>query len=179
MSDLYNQIVSGRNGFEQLLAKLPGFKGYHDREARRQADKMLRDFLAEQIATQINRFSAAERDLLDADGGLMFMAKTSAAKSRMQTLHDKIKAAPQGFSGFFGAIKIESEELEKLYNFDEAMVRYADELKTAVEALAAAVGDKDKTTDAIKAVERIASEGSEAYDLRDDVLTNLDKMLGH
>ena len=45
-SSLYDQIISQRGSVENLMAKIPGFKGYHDKQARRQADTILRQHLA-------------------------------------------------------------------------------------------------------------------------------------
>ena len=47
MSDLYDQIVSQRGQFERLIARIPGFRGYVDKGARRTADRMLRDQIAD------------------------------------------------------------------------------------------------------------------------------------
>ncbi len=55
MSDLYDQIVNQRGSFEQLLARLPGFRGYVDKGARRTADRMLRDHLSDQLGQRVNR----------------------------------------------------------------------------------------------------------------------------
>jgi hypothetical protein len=45
MSDLYDQIASQRGSLEKLAARLPGFGGYIERATRRQADRMLRDYM--------------------------------------------------------------------------------------------------------------------------------------
>ena len=48
-SELYNEIVAQRGSLENLIAKIPGFKGYHEKNARRQADKLLRQHLVQQF----------------------------------------------------------------------------------------------------------------------------------
>jgi hypothetical protein len=180
MSELYDRIISQRGeGLKALVDKIPGFKGYHDREARRDADRMLRDYLAEQLEGQINRFAQVERTLLDGGSGLAYMSKSSSAKTKVQILHDKIKTAAPKYAGFFAVIKIESEELEKIYNFDQAMVQYVTKVKEAIGDLESALGDeKAKIETAIATIGDVASEGSQAFELRDEVLTNLDKELG-
>ncbi len=177
VSDLYNQISSNRNAIDRLMARIPGFEGYQDRLARRQADRILRDYLADQISVLINRFIGIEKDLLET-GGLTLMTKTSAAKSKMQLYRDRIKAAALGYSGFFEAIKIESGELEKLYSFDEAQTQYIDKLSEEVEAFVNAAKANQGVTEALDALEATADKANEAYALREETLTNLDKMLG-
>jgi hypothetical protein len=176
MSDLYDQIVNQRGSVERLIARLPGFGGYAERANRRTADRMLRDFIAGEIASRVQRFAAIEKMLLD-DGGLMHMAKTRSAKTKIQTYQDRVKAAPPGYSGFFAAIKVDSEALERLYSFDEAQIRYADRLDEALDQLEEAVKAKGDIGAAIEAVDALAAEANEAFKLRDDVLTNLDKSL--
>jgi serine/threonine protein kinase len=177
VSDLYDQIVSNRGGLDQLMARIPGFAGYQDMQARRQADRLLRDYLAEQLSVRINRFVSAEKELLD-QGGLSFMTKSSGVKGKLQTYRDRVKAAAPGYSWFFGAIKIDSEELEKLYSFDEAQTQYIDKLSEAIEAVSAAAKANQGVAEALDALEGIADEANEAYTLREETLTNLDKVLG-
>jgi hypothetical protein len=137
---------------------------------------MIRDHIAEALALRISRLAEIERSLL-AEGGLQYMDETRSAKTRMQTFHDRVKAAAPGYSGFFEAVKIGSEELEKLYSFDEAQIRYVDRFDEALSALAQAVKDKIGIAEAIAALGQVATEANEAFGLRDDVLTKLDKSL--
>src|SRR5690606_1293764 len=64
-SELYEQIVSQRGSLESLAAKIPGFKGYQEKQARRTADRLLRERLASEIDTHLNRFGRIQNDLLD------------------------------------------------------------------------------------------------------------------
>ncbi len=49
MSDLFDQVTSSQDIVTKLLAKIPGFKGYIERQNRRAADKLLRDTVANRI----------------------------------------------------------------------------------------------------------------------------------
>ena len=42
MGDVLGQIKDQRGGFVKLLSKIPGFKGYMEKESRRDADKLVR-----------------------------------------------------------------------------------------------------------------------------------------
>jgi len=180
MSDLYDQIVSQRGSFERLVNRMPGFRGYLDKDARRSADRMLRDHLAEQLSQRIQRLTQIEKSLLDAPGGMSYMGKTNSAKTKLQTYHDRIKAQAPGYAGFYDAVKIREAELEKLYNFDEAQAVYADKFGAALDALAEAAGAGEKTAieQQIAALDKLTIEANEALSLRNDVLTNLSKTLG-
>lgn len=177
MSELYDQIVGQRGSVERLAARLPGFGGYIERATRRVADRMLRDYIAGEVASRVNRFAAIEKLILDGDGGLMLMSKTKSAKTKIQTYQDRVKAAFPGYSGFFAAVKIDEEALERLYSFDEAQIRYVDRLDEVLDKLEEAVKTQGDVSAAIAEVDTLAAEANEAFKLREDVLTNLDKSL--
>jgi hypothetical protein len=176
MSDLYNQIVRQRGSVENLLVRIPGFRGYIEKASRRTADRMLRDFIAARLKDSVNRLAQIERALLDA-GGLGYMSRTQSAKTKLQTFHDRVKAAAPGYSGFMEAVKVEEEQLEALYAFDEAMVRYAEQIEAALTALQRAVSEQADVQGAIAELDRITIEANEAFGLRDDVLTNISRSL--
>jgi hypothetical protein len=176
MSDLYQQIVSQRGSFENILNRIPGFSGYLDRATRRTADRMLRDYIASQLTIRINRISDIERRLLD-DGGLAYMSETRSAKDNLQTFRDRVSGAAPGYSGFMESVKVDSEELERIYAFDEALIRYLDQIDEAVKKLDDAATSKTGVDEAIRGLDQLTREANEAFSLRDDVLTNLDKSL--
>ncbi len=176
MSDLYDQIVSQRGSLESLVARIPGFRGYQDKAARRKADRMLRDHIAEQIDSRVSRMVQIEKLILD-DGGLAYMSKTRSAKDKMQLYQDRIKAAAPGYSAMWAATKIDSEELQKLYSFDENQIRYADKFDAALDKLEQAVKNKEDINAALAELDSLAVEANDAFALREDVLTNLDKSL--
>lgn len=176
MSELYDQIVSQRGGFERLLNRIPGFRGYLDKGTRRTADRMLRDHIADLLTQRVNRLAQIERRLLD-DGGLRYMSKTQSAKTKLQTYRDRVKAAAPGYSGFMEAVKVDAEALEKLYAFDEAQMRYADRVEDTLNLLEDAVNKKEGVEDAIRVLDSLTIEANDAFSLREDVLTDLSKSL--
>ena len=176
MSDLYDQIVGQRGSVEQLIARIPGFGGYMNRADRRTADRMLRDYIAGEVAKRINRFANIEKAILD-NGGLMLMSKTKSAKIKLQTYQDRVKAAAPGYSGFFAAIKIDEEAMQRLYSFDEAQIRYVDQLDEMLDQLDEAVKSQGNIEEVLEKLDTLSIEANDAFKLRDDVLTNLDKSL--
>jgi hypothetical protein len=137
---------------------------------------MLRDHIAGQLSQRITRLVRIEKALLD-NGGLSFMTETQSAKLKLQLYHDRVAAAVPGYSGFFAAVKIGAEELEKLYSFDEAQVRYLDQFDVALSELESAVNAKEGVAEAITKLDQLTAEANDAFSLREDVLTGLDKNL--
>lgn len=176
MSDLYSRISGERGSFERLLMRIPGFEGYMNNKARRSADRMVRDYIADRLSERINRLAEIERVLLDA-GGLSYMSKTNAVKGRMQLYHDRVKTAAPGYSGFFADIEVGPDQLETIYMFDELQIKYSDQFQTALDTLAQAVSDKAGIDEAITALDRLAGEANESFSKRDDLLTGLSNSL--
>lgn len=172
MSDLYNQIVNDRGSLERLMARLPGFGGYVDRGTRRDADRILRDTLAENVDRQIKRLAQVERRLLD-NGGLKYMTRTQEAKAKLQMYHDRLKGAAPGYSGFFEAIKIDAEELDFLYGFDELQMVNIDRLTASLDTLSKAVESNSDIDAAISELDTQARAANDAYLQRQEKLLNL------
>lgn len=174
MANLFDQIVGQRGGLENLLARIPGFRGYQEKNQRREADRMLRDHIADQLTQRINRLIEIERDLLDRTG-FTYMSKTQSAKTKLQTYRDRVRGAAPGYSGFMETIKVDEESLARIYSFDEAQLRYADQFDAALNTLSDAATRNEGVEDAIRALDHITVEANEAFALREDVLTNISK----
>jgi outer membrane receptor for Fe3+-dicitrate len=175
MSDLYDRIVLERGGFEKLLARIPGFRGYLDLAARRAADRQIRDYVAEGLAGQLSRLASLQKRLLEQPGGLRFMSAAESARTQWQTYHDRVHTAAPGYSGFFALNKIDADDLEKIYAFDEAQVRYVDQLRDGLDAFEAAIVDAGDVAGAITSLESMGREANEAFRLRDTVLSSVGK----
>ena len=173
MDDLYSRIISQRGSVEKLMERIPGFRGYMEMNARRQADRMIRESVAQQLKSQLNRLSTVETALLDA-GGLKYMNKTRSAKTKFQTFIDRIATDVPGYSGFFDAVKIGPDDLEVIYSFDEALLDYADRFKAKLDALQDAVSKNEAVYEAVRDLNALTIEANEAYSLRDNVLRGID-----
>ncbi|MCU0499433.1 MAG: hypothetical protein MUF87_18945 [Anaerolineae bacterium] len=176
MTELYDRIMEQKGSFERLVARIPGFKGYQEKQARRTADRMLRDYIAGEIEKRVDRLVRSERRILD-KLGLGLMTKTREAKTAMQTYHDMVKTAAPKYDGMWAQMKIGSVELEKIYNFDEAQIRYVDRFDELLTALEAAIESKDGVETAVENLYAAANEAQDAFSLRDQVLTDLSKSL--
>ena len=161
MKDLRREIDEGENAYQKLIEKIPGFAGYFEREKRRTGDKLLRQYLADRLRKT--------KDMLLSEGNVALKEKDFETLGELQDLVkrfqfviDKIEYAPQGYSGFFGAIKVNSEMLDKLYSIDASLV-------TLIEDAEKIVSDETKTVkerinmmkDKLKAFESVINKRSE------------------
>ena len=172
MDDLYQRIVKDRRGFTWLAGKLPGFAGYMEMTSRRTADRLIRDHVAGQLKSLLTQLASIETDMIRG-GGVGYMSATKSAKTKFQTLIDRIATDAPGYSGFFAAVRIGGDELENIYAFDEAMLRYAESIGAALEQLSKAASANDGISQAISNLDTLMQEANAAYDLREDILKGI------
>jgi len=140
MTDGVERAQSRRNLLERIAARIPGIKGYLDRELRREVDKMQRDWLAEQVDRARGRLNGKVREWSRGEGlsGLDLAATSEKALDRFA---NRIRHADYGYTGFFDAVKIREPELDQLYEFDLALMDTVEGLAEQVEALPAAAAE--------------------------------------
>ncbi len=103
--------------FERLARKVPGMKGYQDKEAFRDSDKAVRLKVSEKLAEVKGVLDDWKRDLVD-EGKLADLDFVDRAIRKLEALADRVKYDSYGYSGYFDPVKIRESELEKLYQFD-------------------------------------------------------------
>lgn len=132
--NLYDR-AKGQQGFiEKIGSYIPGFGGYMDKETRRDADRMEREFVATKLLNQKNAVKRAVDDLMQ-NGVYEGLAVFDKLLSKIDKVANKIKNASQGYSGLFDTIKIGEAELEKLYQYDLGLVEAAKEVELAATQL--------------------------------------------
>jgi hypothetical protein len=140
MTDGYQAARERRNALERLGERIPGFRGFQDRELRRDVDRLQREHLAGEMA----RLKAAlrERARIYADRGqLGAMSGFDRLDRQLDGLGQSVRFSDYGASGFFAPVKVGEAELERLYEFDLGLLDELAALGRAVEALPAAGGE--------------------------------------
>ncbi len=168
MSDILGRIREEQDIFGKLLGKLPGFNGYFDREQRRSADKLLRETVAARYEEQWRRISALQRDLIS-QGGLAYVDDLEGAAIKLRQFIDRVRTASYGYAGFFDAVKVNSDALEKLYQYDLWMLSLVDEIGRAIDNIEASLGT-DGLPAAIRNLTSLAQASVEAYQKRSEAI---------
>ena len=168
MSDLFERVTSQQDVIKKLFAKIPGFKGYIERVDRRSADKLLRETISDKFQAQWQRISSIQRDVVNS-GQLEILDDIEIASTRLRQFIDRIKTAAYGYSSFFEATKINEAELEKVYQFDLALVTLGDEVASAVDNLEASIGT-DGLPAAIRNLNQKAQDSVDAFNKRAELM---------
>lgn len=174
ISDLYDKIQGESTGLGSLLAKIPGLSGYMEKGRRREADQVLREAISarlEQTRLQMGNVQAElSRDIVAAMDHAEPLGRVDTA---LRGLTGKIKDAPQGYAGFFDAIKVKEDDLARIYAFDENMLNFADQIQADVDALTKAVRDSGDVADAIRVLNHNVLDANRIWASRDEVILGI------
>ncbi|MEM7048583.1 MAG: hypothetical protein AAF604_02940 [Acidobacteriota bacterium] len=143
MTDGYQEAKQERNALERLIERIPGFRGFQDRELRRDVDKMQR----ESMATELGRLNAVLRDVArrytDA-GKIGWLDRFGRLDRRLDGLAQTVRFCDYGATGFFDPEKVDEGDLEALYTFDLELLDELRDLEGRIRTLPAP-GDTDPT----------------------------------
>jgi len=134
VSELDARIEESKNWFERAALHVPGYKGYKQKEMRREADKLQRQYVAE-------RLEEARKDLeklelaLTRGGGLQLLALVDTTQRKLRTVKNRFLTADYGFAGMFSIVKVDEEVLDRLYQYDVASQDQARGVEELVAAL--------------------------------------------
>jgi hypothetical protein len=156
------------SGFEKLVAKIPGYKGYKQKEMRRDADKLLRSHIYGVLTEQRRRIEDIQGNLGVAQ--IEYVEKIGRARRRLQTLADTVNTAAYGYSGLFDAVKVGEEELDALYAFDDNLLTGSETIVASIDSLQAAVDNEEGLSGAIRDLTEAVTRLQEQYNRRKDVI---------
>jgi len=169
MDEFFQKVTSQQDPFKRLGSLIPGFKGYIERQNRRDADKLLRDTVARRFDEQWQRASQIQVDMVS-NGMIQYVDDMEKAALKLRTFIDKITTAPRGYSGLFDAVKINEQELEAIYQYDAAFFDLAEQVGRALDHVEASLGDEAALPAAIRNVTSIARMAVETYNRRSEVV---------
>lgn len=133
--DMYQ---SEKNLLEKLADAIPGLKGYRDKEARRDTDKRFREYIARRIEAASEAIEEVKREILN-QGELDELDDLERLAQKMFKAANSIRHATYGYSGFFDQVKIQENELDRIYQYDLSLL-------TDVEAIEAGMKEQSSGT---------------------------------
>jgi len=112
---------------ERILAQLPGFRGYKEKELRRESDRLIRNSIYQ-------RLMEARKDLKEIFQRLSdsrvheVLQDMDRFVMRFDRVAEKINHASYGYAGFFNIVKVEEEKLDRMIEFDNGLMDDADKI---------------------------------------------------
>ncbi|MDH7501031.1 MAG: hypothetical protein QHH30_11690, partial [candidate division NC10 bacterium] len=143
--------------WERLVRLVPGLSGYQGREKIREADKIFRVTLAEQLAQLQRRLEEMKKTLVERRE-LHPLPQLDLLTRRMAQSKDAITYASYGYSGAFDLAHLGTPELERIYRFDLSLAEQLEGLGRRVEAFCSQAGREGIRPEAIQELERVLQE---------------------
>jgi hypothetical protein len=139
---------------ETILSAIPGFKGYKEKELRRESDKLIRNHLYRRLKEAEDLLKKVFQRLSDRR-----IYGVLEDVDRLVMEFDRVKArvdhASYGYSGFFDIIKIDERDLEEMLSFDVGLIDSVEKLFDRAKTLKEV--EVDKVEEVRKGLESIRS----------------------
>lgn len=171
MNDILQRVTGEHDFFKKILEKVPGFKGYVEREDRRAADKLLRESIADQFESLWGRISALQREAIS-NGELDKIDDLESASLKIRQFIDRVRTASYGYAGFFDVVKVNTEELDQIYQYDAQLIALGTELSNAIDNVEASFGT-DGLPAAIRHLVSLSQDSVDVFDQRKNVIVNM------
>jgi uncharacterized coiled-coil protein SlyX len=156
---------------ERIAAFIPGFRGYKEKEIRRESDRLIRNHLDMKLSIEKTDLRELSQKLADRR---YFDVLTDMDRllAKMDRVVEKVNHASYGYSGFFDAVKVKEENLDNMIAFDNKLLDGINALTSQIDAFKAdfASGNTSNLkTDVQSVTDKLESlEGT--FDQRNEVI---------
>lgn len=168
MGDIFEKVNSDQDIFKKLLSKIPGFSGYIERTNRRASDKLLREMVSNRFEEQWKYISGLQTELIS-QGEIGYIDDLERSAIKLRQFIDRVRTASYGYAGFFDAVKVNEEELAKIYAYDLALLDLADEVSHAAGNVESSIGTEGLSA-AIRHLTSLSQQCVDTYNRRSEVI---------
>ena len=115
------------NIFDKIGTLIPGYKGYQERDGRRECDRQLREKIAENLSVIEKKISS---QIVNVD--ISELVEIEKKRKKINNLKDLIIYSPYGASSLFSDSTIKKTELEEIYQMDLDVLCNVEELESEI-----------------------------------------------
>lgn len=171
MNDILERVTGESDFIKKILSKLPGFKGYVERENRRNADKLLRESIAARFENLWRRISSLQKEAIS-NGEIEKIDDLESSAIKLRQFIDRVKTASYGYAGFFDVIKVNTEELDAIYRYDLQLLELEDEISRAIDNVGTSFGT-DGLPAAIRHLTTLSQNCLDIFNQRKEVIVKM------
>jgi hypothetical protein len=132
--DVYAQSKSQMRLSERIAAALPGFRGYKEKELRRESDKLIRNNLTLKLTKDKDSVRSISQKIAD-KRYMDVLTDVDRLNAKMDRITEKVNHASYGYAGFYDAVKIKEDSLDRMITFDNQLLDEVNALTAAIEDL--------------------------------------------
>jgi len=135
-NDTLSNVQGQMSLLERIAAFVPGFRGYKEKEIRRESDRLIRNHLYLKLSGEKTDLRVIEQKLADRR---YFDVLTDMDRliAKMDRVVEKVNHAMEGYSGFFDAVKVKEGNLDNMIAFDNKLLDEINALATEIDAFKA------------------------------------------
>lgn len=172
MSDLtgkLEQIKSKESFLEKMKRWIPGYDGYVNRDNSREIDTLLRNKLA--LLMEQNKIKIKNVTLnLSRSGKLFESQDMDKLDKKNENCIAKFKSAARGYSGAFDVVKIKEEQLNMIYEYDNALMTDVEYIGSLFEKLEADSNENVDIKESVSNVSVALDNLLQKFDARENLL---------
>jgi hypothetical protein len=169
--DVYSDVKGQMRLSERIAAFLPGFRGYKEKELRRESDRLIRNHLNLKLSTAKTDLRTISQKLADRRY-LDVMVDMDRLLAKMDRVVEKVNHASYGYSGFFDAVKVKERNLDRMIDFDNKLIDNVTALSTEIDVFKAEIASSVTTNlkTRVQAVTDNLESLEETFDKRGEVI---------
>ncbi|MCX8177572.1 MAG: hypothetical protein N3F10_04655 [Candidatus Bathyarchaeota archaeon] len=121
---------------EKMLRYVPGYRGYKEKEMRRETDRLVRMEVVDRIKSAKNTLKRALSDPFY----LRRFSEEDAWRldtllSRLDRVEQRVEHAVAGYAGMFDSVKVREDKLDAILQHDLSLIEKVDVIRDGVETL--------------------------------------------
>jgi len=134
--DYLEKVRGERSLLERIMSYVPGYRGYKEKELRRESDRLVR-------MEVVNRLKDAKAAFKRSFANPSVAQKLSgedtyryeALLSRLDRVTQRIDRAVAGYAGMFDAVKVREDKLDQVLQYDVSLIEKAESIRMDVEKI--------------------------------------------
>ena len=169
--DVYAEAKKQMRLGERIVAAIPGFRGYKEKELRRESDKLIRNHLHRKLSESKDDLKSVFQKLSDRRY-FDVITDMDRLMAKVDRITEKVNHASYGYSGFFDIVKVKEENLDRMIDFDNKLVDAADGLAADVDVFKAEIakGETKNVKEKVQSITDKIEAFEETFDKRTEVI---------
>lgn len=171
---IFEKVEEEKRLSERIMTAIPGFRGYKEKELRRETDKLIRNHLHEKLEEAKGDLKGIYQMLVD-NRIIETWVGMDRLIAKFDRVSEKINHAFYGYTGFFDVIKIREDRLDRLIRFDFNLIDSVGKVASKVQKFKSEVTDR-KFTEAKTRIQELMTtvdELEETFNKRKNAILNV------
>ncbi|MDR2845664.1 MAG: hypothetical protein LBV63_00115 [Candidatus Methanoplasma sp.] len=162
-----DQMAKNRSLTERIAQYIPIYKGYKQKNLRRDEDRAVRTEVARVLENTKNDLATVQRATLN---NLDLSRDAERVRAKADKYYIDVKKAVNGYSAFHDSVKILESELDGLIAWDAKLIDGAVSLKQQTADLVGAADAGENLKAGLRELEKTIDSLIEAYNERESVM---------